>query len=122
MSVEETIQARLIAQISATTPRIYRNQSAQDAALPYVVWHRIASFRESAMGIDPGNVGSVFQFSSFASSPALAKACSDAVRVALQRYRLAPIEDIFVIDETELFERDTQKYGHAIDLMVHYRE
>ena len=122
MSVEETIQARLTAQISATTTRIYRNHSAQDAALPYVVWHRITAQRESAMGSDPGNVHATFQFSSFGASPALAKACSDAVRVALQRYRATPIEDIFVIDETELYERDTNKYGHAIDLLVHYRE
>lgn len=122
MSVESVIQARLAAQISGTTTRIYRGMAAQNAALPYVVWHRITAERESAMGVDPGNVHAIFQFSSFGASPAAAKTCSDAVRVALQRYRSTPIEDIFVIDETELFERDTNKFGHAIDLMVHYRE
>lgn len=122
MSVEETIQARLAAQISATTTRIYRGHAAQNAALPYVAWYRITTDRESAMGSDPGNVHATFQFSSFASTAALAKACSDAVRTALQRHRSSPIEDIFVVDETELYERDTNKFGHALTMLVHYRE
>lgn len=122
MSVETELQDRLIAEVTATTPRIYRNHAAQNAALPYVVWYRITSERDSAFGSDPGNVHALYQFSSFGATAAEARTTSEAVRIALQRYRFAPIEDVFIVDETELFERDTNKYGHAIDAMVHYRE
>lgn len=131
MTVETQLRTALLANASFTAicgQRVYAGILPQNASLPAVVYNRVVTERESAMGVDPGPTMARVQFTCFAENTATvsgydqALAAAEALRVVLQRYRSGVVQDVFLELETDTFEADTRKHGRTIDVRVHFRE
>jgi hypothetical protein len=129
--VETLLRAALIANGTFTAlagQRVYAEVMPQNPTYPAVVYNRITTERDSAMGADSGLVAAVVQFTCFAQSGAgvsgydAALALANAVRGVVQRFRSGAVQDCFVVNETTTFEFDTRNHGRVLDVRVHYLE
>lgn len=129
--VETTLRAALIADPTFAAlcgARVYAELMPQNARLPAVVYSRIWTDRDSAMGADTGLVSARIQWSCFAESGAgvagfdAVEAVAAALRGVLQRYRAGAIQDTFIENETTTYESDSTRHGRVIDTLVHFTE
>jgi hypothetical protein len=125
MAIETTIYTRLSSFTGLTdlvATRIYPNKKPQDCAMPSVDYRRVTANRFSAMSIDSGVVKARFQFDAWGLTYASASAVRDQILAALQRYKSAPIQDCYILNETDLYEDDTGQHHIAIDIEINYSE
>ena len=125
MSIEETIFSRLstfAGLIALVSTRIYPVIMPQGVTHPAVTYQLISGIREAAMGSDPGMVRARFQFTAWASTHLAARNVIKQVRLALERYRVATVEDCFVETEYDVFDEDAILHGRGLDMIVHHTE
>lgn len=128
MTVEADIFSRLSGYSGLTalvSTRIYPVRLPQKPTYPAIVYTRISAERISAMGDDTGTVRPRFQFDVYATTYANARAVTEQLRKALQRYSgtdTVTIQEIFVIGESEFYEDETELYHTAIDFEIIYIE
>lgn len=130
--VEEALKARLAAVAGVTAlvvSRVYPVKLPQSATLPALTYQRISTARENAMGADPGIARTRLQVTTAATSYSGAKAVTEAVRAALQRYSGTSagvvVLDVFLDNETDLFSEEEDEAGVflvAQDFIVIHRE
>lgn len=128
MSVETVLKTRLdgYAGLSALiATRVYPNVLPQNVTLPAISYRRVTAERISAMGSDSGVVRARFQFDVWAVSYADARAVTEQLRGALQRWRNASgtvIQDTFFLNEIDLYEDETRVHHVAVDFEINYEE
>lgn len=128
MSIESALydRARTFAGLSALVgTRIYPNLQPQQVADKSVTFRRISSQRVSAMGADTGLVRARYQFDAWAKTYDGARAIADQLRLAFQRWNTTTgtvVQDVYVLNDVELYEDDTQTHHVAVDFDVVYRE
>lgn len=129
--VETLLRTALLADatfVGLCAQRVYAEVMPQGADYPAVVYSRITTERDSAMGADSGLVAATVQFSCFAQNGSgvsgfdQALAVANALRGVVQRYRGGVVQDCFVLTENTIFELDTRIHGRAVDVRVHYLE
>ena len=108
--------------------RIYAVRAEQGATPPLIVYQVISETRPSAMGSDTGNVRARVQIDSYAADYDAARALSEQVRAALQRYSATvasvQIDDIQLDDDSgeDTFEDEVELYRVRQDYLIWYRE
>lgn len=128
MSVESVLFDRLTdfpALQALVSTRVYPVVLKQKTTLPALSYSRVSAERASAMGVDTGNVRARFQVDVWASSYASARDVTEQVRLALERYRNiigTVIEDIYFLNDVDLYEDETSIYHVALDFEVNYKE
>lgn len=128
MSIESVLYDRAsnFAGLSALVgSRIYPNLQPQNVADKSVTFRRISSQRVSAMGADTGLVRARYQFDAWADNYDDARAIADQLRLCFQRWNTTVgtvVQDVYLLNDVELYEDDTQTHHVAIDLDVVYRE
>lgn len=131
MSIEGAIYARLSnysALAALVSDRIYPVHLPQDSALPAVVFQKVSGIPVPALVADTDLIEARYQVTCIAESYDAAtgvKAVADQVRAALRRYKgtldSTKIEDVQIIDETDLYDDDDKLYLVAIDVFTTYR-
>lgn len=124
--MEEALYARLTAHAGLTAliaTRVYPKQIPQGAALPAVVFERIAARRHHAMGADAGVATPRFRVTAWARAAAGKSAYENVkdvaaqVRAALSRFRGTVagvvIQDVLLEGETDISEPNTEIQGVA---------
>ncbi len=97
----------------------------QNAILPALSYFRVSTVRHSAMGADCGVVSARFQVDVWADSSSSARAVAAQVRSALQRWSTTSgtvVQDIFYLNETNLYDPQVKIHPTACDFEVHYEE
>jgi hypothetical protein len=131
MTIEADLRGILTTSTSVaalSSDRVYHINLIQGVTYPAISYLRISTTRESCMGNDAVNVAARFQFDCWDDDATGANALGTAVRSALQRYGSSTgtveIETIFIEDQQEIPERDTDEnvYRISIDAIVHYKE
>lgn len=109
--------------------RSFADRLPQGPVLPAVVFQRISTVRQRAMGSDPGIVMTRWQLSCWDSGKAGTKAVSAQVIAAFNRWRDTQdgtqIDDTFIDGELDDFEPDVGEIGFhrsLVDVIVHHRE
>ena len=124
--IEETIKTRLSAYPGLTAlvgTRIYPVIMPEGVTYPGVVYQRISTMpREIAMGSDPGIGRARLQFTAWDNSYKVVKQIIEQIRLALERYNISDIIDIYVLAEYDLYDTDALKYGAALDFDVAFME
>lgn len=126
MSLESELYSRLsgfsgLSDLVST--RIYPVKMPQNTALPAVVFQRITGTRQAAFGADTGDVLSRVQVDVFATSyKDGVRAVADQVRQALERYSSATISDIYIDNEFDDWDPETDIYRVTMDFRVWYKE
>lgn len=136
--IEEALYSRMTAHAGLAAlvgTRVYPDQLPQNPTLPAVVYQRIDTRRESAMGADAPIGFPLFQVTGWAKEAGGKSARKNAlelavqIRAALQRYRGTPagqtteILDCFVVDERDAYD-DAERglRGVQLDFSVRHRE
>lgn len=128
MSIESVLydHARTFAGLSALVgTRIYPNLQPQQVADKSVTFRRISSQRVSAMGADTGLVRARYEFDAWADNYDDARAIADQLRLCFQRWNTTTgtvVQDVYVLNDVELYEDDTQTHHVAVDFEFIYRE
>lgn len=126
MAVEEVLYARLTGFAGLTAlvgEKVYPNRIEQGVANPSLSYLRISSVRESAMSKDIGIVQARFQFDIWADNYSDSVAVKEQVRLALQRWDDGDvIIEVFLEDQSDLYEDDTRTHRVRMDFRVIYRE
>lgn len=128
-TVEEALRARLLAQVTEVSSRVYPLVLPQGANLPAVSYQRISANRQHLMGADADVVDARFQFSIFSNSFDECLAVKDKVRQALQRFGQVAnpvIETLLLItdfdDVLEDSEATARYFRSVLEFRVIYRE
>lgn len=137
MSIEKELYTRLsgfgaLTSLLGAATHIFPNVIPQGKTLPAISYQRITTDRVSAMGADRPDVIARFQVTVWAGGGADkngyadAKAVAAQIRAALERYSVtgpdATIQDIFFINEFDLYDDAARAHGVACDFRVHYEE
>ena len=135
MSIESEIFDRLtgFAGLSALVgTRVYPQILPQDPTYPAISFRRVSAVRPSAMGSDVGVVFARFQVDVWDQDDEAgdagydsAKAVSEQVRLALQRWRTTTgtiVQDTFFITEQDLYVDALEVHHLALDFEVIYEE
>ena len=130
MSVEGAIytQATTHAGLSALiSTRAYLGRGPQNPTLPILVFMRVSSEREHAMGADANPTHARFQLMAMAGDADEARGVADQVKLAFDRW--SGTVDGTVIQSTlrggadlDLYDDTTKTYMALVDFMVHYEE
>jgi hypothetical protein len=123
--IEELIYTRLSTFAGLTTlvsTRIYPVIMPQGTIKPAVTYQLISSPRGKAMGSDPGMVTARYQFIAWATTNLEARNVTKQVRLALERYRVAGIEDCFIETEYDVFDEAAILHGRGLDVIVNHTE
>ena len=130
MSVEGAIftQATTHAGLSALiSTRAYLARGPQNPTLPILVFTRVSSEREHAMGSDANPTHARFQLMAMADDAGEVRDVADQVKLAFDRW--SGTVDGTVIQGTlrdgadlDLYDDTTKTYMAAIDMMIHYEE
>lgn len=126
MSVESLLFARLAATgavtaLLGTSPvRVYPVQVPEEAPLPHARYVRVATERPAAMTGYPGLSTATFQIDVWAADDEAAKACADAIRVALAYWRDAGsgVQGALIETESSDFEEDRNEYRVMLSVDV----
>lgn len=131
MTIEVALHDRMAghAGLSAlVSNRIYPLRMPQGVTFPAVTYHRVSSQPVSAFGADTGLEAARFQVSAWSDSrtPLAAHDVAVEIRAALQRFRGTQtgivIQGIFLENQIDLYEPDTEVWQVALDFMVHFGE
>lgn len=128
MSVETVLRDRMTTHAGLTAlinSRCYPLTIPQNATMPALSYFRVSTVRHSAMGADCGLVTARFQVSVWADSFSSARDVANQVRSALQRWSTTSgtvIQDIFYLNETDLYDPQVEVHHTACDFEVHYEE
>lgn len=123
--IEELLFTRLSTFAGLTalvSTRIYPVIMPQETVKPAVTYQLISSPREVAMGSDPGLVKARFQLNAWATTALEARNVIKQVRLALERYRVAGVEDCFIETEYDVFDEAAILHGRGLDVIVHHTE
>ena len=131
MTIESVLYDRLTTHAglaALTVLRIYPNVLPQGATMPAISYRRVSAGRPSAMGSDIGIVRARFQFDVWANNYDEAdgvRPIAEQVRQALQRWNTAGppvVQEVFFLNETDLYEPQTGLHHVALDFEVNYEE
>lgn len=110
MTIEAAIYSTLTGHAGTAalvSTRVFPVTAPQDVTEPHIVYSRVSTARETAMGDDLGVARARVQVSCFATSQISAHAIAAQVRDALQRFRgtagSTEVLDTFVEDEGETY-------------------
>lgn len=132
MSIETAIEAQAAAHTGLNAliaGRMYPDVAAQEAVAPFVVYQRISSRREYAMGPAPTLAAPRFQFTAYASTKLGAIALGVQVLAAFNRWRGTlqgvTVQDCRCEDErdrTEMLDTETQLRVKEFDFIINHTE
>lgn len=129
MTIETALFTRLsgYAGLSAlVSARIYPKRAPQNATLPCLVYERVSATRVPALNSDTDIVEARFQITVVASTYSSILSVSTQVRSALQRYRGTVsgivIDDIQIVNDTDIYDPAVEFYQRAIDFEITHRE
>lgn len=127
--IEEALKTRLGSHaglVALIAQRAYPVLLPQSPVYPALTYSRVSAQRDSVMGADSGLTRARFNVTSWDTTYAGVKAVSEQVRAALQRYRATvggiEIQDIFILNDTDLFDDATRIHYVASDFEVIFRE
>jgi hypothetical protein len=124
--VESLIYNRLstFAGLSAlVNTRVYPLILPQGVTYPAVTYQRTGSEpRESCMLSDSGFAYGLFRVIAWDNTYAGARAVAKQVRLALQRWQTAGVQDTYIINDFDTYDEEAQRYGGAIEAQVVYDE
>lgn len=129
--VDQEIEDRLtnFAGLTALAQHIRWGRLAQDDVLPAVVLQWTGGgYRDRAMGTDTGDVRARLQASCWAERYDVVVRVAEQVRLALTRFPVrdaayaGDIQDVYLDNEIDLYEEDTETYHRALDFEVVYTE
>ncbi|MEW5921568.1 MAG: DUF3168 domain-containing protein [Bacillota bacterium] len=132
MVIEEALYAYLSSHVGLTAlvgSRIYPLVMPQGTTLPAVTFSKVSGPRVHAMQHDAGLAYPRFQVSCWGSTYKQAKEVAAQVRAALQDFKGtmggpggAEVSGVFLEDETDLYEPNTQIYHVALDFIIWHNE
>lgn len=134
MSASKALRARLIddATISGLVgTRIYPGRAPQKPTMPYLVYHRISTIRESTLDIGNAKVPEVrMQVDVIAATQAVVEEILNAMRLSMDNFigtsNGVTVVGVSVVDEQdqpEFYEgSDTVFYHSSLDFSIIYRE
>ena len=130
MSVEGAIYSRATTHggLSALiSTRAYFVRGPQKPIKPFLVFTRVSSEREHAMGLDANPTHARFQFMAMAADADGARNVADQIKAAFDRW--SGTVDTTVIQGTlrdgadlDLYDDTTKTYMASVDFMIHYEE
>lgn len=126
MTVEATLYDRLsnFAGLTALVGnRIYPVVLPEDVTYPAVTYKRMSTVPNvSCMVEDTGLVRPRFQVAAWGSVYDDLVDIKEQVRSALKRWSTTGVQDTFVVEELDLYDKDTTKIGTAIEVELIYEE
>ena len=122
---EQAIRSQLAA-IPALGDRVYPNKLPQNVVYPAAVYQRIGpTNRFPAFGGDADLVEVTFQLDIYGQSSQAEAAfalVTTAVRKAVQRQTFGNVEDVFLDNESDDYEDETDLIRKSFDVRAWYRE
>lgn len=129
MGIEQALYARLTADSNVTAlvaNRIYPRELPHNQPLPAIVYRRITTTLEHAMGRTPELRVATLQINCFGDEARDADNLGDAVKKSLVRgggtWASVVVQDMFLDDENDLYEPNSDKHGRALDYNCWYEE
>lgn len=134
MSASVALRARLIADATISGlvgTRIYPGRAPQKPTMPYLVYHRISTIRESTLDIGNAKVPEVrMQVDVIAATQAVVEEILNAMRLSMDNFigtsNGVTVLGVSVVDEQdqpEFYEgSDTVFYHSSLDFSIIYRE
>ena len=126
--IEETLFTRLstfagLTALIGTAPvRLFPVIMPEGTVKPAVTYQLISGPREAAMGSDPGLVHARYQFTAWDITNLSVRNVIKQVRLALERYRVAGVQDCFIESEYDLHDDAAYIHGRGLDVIVHHTE
>lgn len=126
MSLHGGIYARLVAQVSGVSGRVYRRPMPQTVTLPACEYFVVSNLRRQSLeGTETPAVARV-QVNSWADTHSAAQAVADQVRGALDGWKGTSDSTTFdwcrIENELDDYEPDTEEHAVVQDFFVSYRE
>jgi len=132
MKIEQAIKKELLADSGITDligERLYYVKSPQDVISPYVVFLKASGPREYSHGGASKLARPRFQFSCFATTYYVAKQIAEAIRAAIEAFSGTmggaggvEVGSCFCINESDIYEDNTQLYHVAVDYLIWHKE
>lgn len=134
MSASVALRARLIADATISGlvgNRIYPGRAPQKPTMPYLVYHRISTIRESTLDVGNAKVPEVrMQVDVIAATQAVVEEILNAMRLSMDNFigtsNGVTVLGVSVVDEQdqpEFYEgSDTVFYHSSLDFSIIYRE
>lgn len=134
MSASVALRARLIADATISGlvgNRIYPGRAPQKPTMPYLVYHRISTIRESTLDVGNAKVPEVrMQVDVIAATQAVVEEILNAMRISMDNFigtsNGVTVLGVSVVDEQdqpEFYEgSDTVFYHSSLDFSIIYRE
>lgn len=98
--------------------RIYPVRLPQGATLPAVVYQRISTVRESALGRVVAGASVRVQFTVWGATHQAAQDTADQVRLALLAFTAAPVVDMELEGDVHDAEPQTETYRVLVDALI----
>lgn len=132
MQIEQAVLKALLADSGVTGligQRLYYVKAPQDVAKPYVVFFKASAPREYSHDGASGLARPRFQFSCFAMTYKKAKQIAEAIRGVIEAFSGTmggaggvEVGSCFCINESDIFEDNTQLYHVAVDYLIWHKE
>jgi hypothetical protein len=125
MTIEEVLCARLVAQVTSVSGRVFPVRAAQDTPYPFLVYGQVSEVTPHAFGSDVNALFARWSVTAWGTSYTDAKVAADQVSTALSRYRATvsglEVLDVFKELELDLFDDAALAYHVAQDFLVMHR-
>ncbi|WP_291295816.1 DUF3168 domain-containing protein [Elioraea sp.] len=102
--------------------RIHPVVAPASCPTPYIVYTRVNAQRIAALDAPTGWARVRMQIACWADDATAARAAANAVRALLDGYATADIPHVKVEAETEVFDRDVELTGRAVDVVIMIKE
>ncbi len=132
MQIEQAIKKELMAASGVTgliSTRLYYVRAPQNVTKPYVVFFKVSSPREYSHDGASELARPRFQFSCFATTYYEAKQITEAIRVTIEAFSGimggdggVEVGSCFCINESDIYEEDTQLFHVAVDYLIYHKE
>lgn len=132
MQIEQAIKKELMVASGVTdliSTRLYYVRAPQNVTKPYVVFFKVSAPREYSHNGVSGLAQSRFQFSCFATTYYVAKQITEAIRAAIEAFSGtmggdggAGVGSCFCVNESDMYEDDTQLFHVAVDYLIWHHE
>ena len=132
MQIEQAVLKELLADSGVTdliSERLYYVKAPQDVVKPYVIFFKASGPREYSHDGVSALARPRFQFSCFATTYYEAKQIAEAIRAAIEAFNGimggaggAEVGSCFCINESDIYEDNTQLFHVAVDYLIWHKE
>lgn len=117
-----SVESFLFGKLTAVHPRVYRVRLPQSATLPALTYQRISTGRDYNHGGDDLLPEHRMQVDCWARDPDTADTLATGVTTALSGYADATAQRVFITDDREWDDPETQLFRRIVDVLIAYRE